>query len=295
MCKTTADLQRMFMSLQTHIADRHIPTNTQLRYLIAASSRYNNFTINYHFRDSPVAGQTSAILMGFGDATTTLRSLAADPPVTAPLFAPTTARNIDRALAVLGRLDCPPPIGNDTTDAPQSGLLRLSPTPEYGTNVKFPTWFRDALIVAGIFAIVTVAGIGIARLRSRKTSLAERYSCKLQTTFTGPTAREEPSSAIAEDISRSGVKLGSVRGTFPPLNSVITLKIGTSTKQLRVRWANPHFFGGQFVKPFSKSELYALLGRNISAKTRTPPKKKQRAKAAAHKKGAAPVSGPAPN
>lgn len=248
-----------------------------MRALLGSAAKYSSFAVDYNFRQTSVAPQRNLISAGHTRAIQVLNGLAQTPQSPRLLFASETALILDRSLTVLARLDCPPEIGDPTEDGFTSRLPRLSDTLLGGRSGVFPMWVKNTALISGFFSVLSIVAFAVSALRARAKSLARRFICEIPVHYPSPDTSDETISGIAEDISRGGVKIGTIDGQHPIMNSLLTIQLGPVEKQLRVRWGNAHFFGGQFVKPFTRRELRTLLGRkkNVESRPVSKPKPKR--------------------
>lgn len=282
-CGITADLQHLFLSLRTHSAQRSLPEHNQRAGLLAIASRHTPSTLNTQLQRTEIFQYGDVVVEGFTHANALLAGLSQTPPSLELLLAPETGITFNRALSVLYRLDCPAP-ADDASSIPNTN----NPPPTLLATL-FASYDKSFFAI-GILTALTLLGIGFSILHRRGASLTKRFFCSIPVHFAEPETQREPITATAEDISRSGVKIGAIRGPRPAMNTMLTLQLGPFEKQLRVRWENTHYFGGQFTKPFTKLELHTLLGRKRRIKSRSKPRmtstrSKSNTGQSAHKKG----------
>lgn len=266
----------MFIALKTHISSQTPPTDAQARGLLATGARYDAFSVNYDFRRTSVSAQRDLISEGHTRAVQALKALINTPPSQQLLMAPDTSLMFDRALLVMARLDCPPEIGPPTQESAAIQLPHASDSLRSGQNVGVPTWIKNAIIGTAVFVALSIVGFVVSALRTRAKSLAQRFVCEIPVSYETPDAPDTTMTTLAEDISRSGVKIASIDNAFPTMNSMLTIQLGPVKKQLQIRWGNTYFFGGQFIKPFTARELRILLGQKQQAISRIAPNTKQK-------------------
>lgn len=279
LCTTVIDLTRLYSTLQTVGEQRGKATAAQIIDMRAVTLRYDATLVNYTIENSPLASQKALINAAFERAGAILTDLATHHSRSTLATLPSTGASFHRALAVLGRVDCQPPIGIPPAPAAQTALPRTSDAVTPGIGIGPIGVLKWLPVSIALFSFAALCGLVFHLHQRRVESLRRRYNCNLESILilTGSTTKFGTGRVV--DISRSGVKVRPDGASCPQNGDRVSLSIDGTQFPMRVRWQNAHYFGATFEQFLSERGLRGLIGTKAQKiKRKKPPRASKRPK-----------------
>lgn len=258
-CQAVVDLKRLFTTLTDHAAAGTLPSRGRAQTLLAMENRYDAPSLTYTFLPSAVGSQTTLLVDTYGTALEIAQAITLSPPDPSGLRDAAAVLQMNRALAVLGRLECPPapPMTEDAGFT--SRLPRTHAIDAAVQRLDTGSWVRNLLIAAAVLSVLSIGVLAFNVMRARARARAKRYLCEISVVYIDPAPVPILAGGHIVDVSRIGAKIGNLSCTAPPVGSLITLQIAQRQKRLKVRWRNAHFFGGTFARSFTRRDMLDLL------------------------------------
>jgi len=259
-CTTVIDLTRMFTTLEAVIDQGGTATETQISNLRTIHRRNNAFSVNYSIENSPLTSQRTIINSAFGHARTIQDELETHAERSSTAALTSTRASLHRALGVLGRLDCPPPVGDVTEPGAQTALPRSAEKTTAGVGIGRLEKLKWVVIAAAGVLLTVLGGFAFYLFEKRTASLTRRYDCDIATSYILPGPPASLGTGQIVDISRSGTKIGAKGTSTPKIGDRLVLHIGIAEFSMTVRWQNAFYFGGNFAHPLGKRAIKDLIG-----------------------------------
>lgn len=258
-CEAIDELTRYYATLAEVHAAGGLVQPDQDRRLQDFHARFDRASVTHLLHDTAIATHAEDILRGLA-LTPTRRPV--DPPNLAyfsPIMATTgVGHRLETGLALLGRLPCAQPLGQQNQDGYETALPRSANGVAPGEPM--PAIWQISLIsvlLCAICATVIVWRI----LGRRRVRLRRRYICNVPVTYSSLDLPGAAYRSCIRDISRAGCKIEGTDAYRPEVGTRLRIRLPLGVFLLRVTWANEHYFGGLFGKKIGAGELRALLRR----------------------------------
>lgn len=259
-CTTVIDLTRMFTTLEKVNENGGVATDAQLQDMHSINRRNDSSSVNYSIQNSPLRFYWAIVGDTFNTAETILQELGTQGNMSPTAALPSTLTSLNNAMGVLGRIDCPPPIGAPTDPGAETASPRSAITVTVGKGIGLLPVLNVMGLLMGIVIILGGPFIALTLYNKRAKSLRRRYDCEIVTAFTllrSPSTKER---GKIIDISRGGIKVRTSVSPSLKAGDILNVQINADMHLVTVRWQNACYFGGDFKNVMRGKDVRNIVG-----------------------------------